>query len=59
MNIWQLPFERLDIKFQLSFQLSKTFLAINHGIICKLKILCASASAGKKNKQTMNVHTVH
>lgn len=46
--IWLLPFKRLNIKFQLTFQLSETFLAINHDIICKLKILCA-ASERQKN----------
>lgn len=48
LNIWLLPFKRLNIKFQLTFQLSETFLAINHDIICKLKILCASVH--KKNR---------
>lgn len=45
--IWLLPFKRLNIKFQLTFQLSETFLAINHDIICKLKILCAALERQK------------
>lgn len=43
VNIWLLLFKWLNIKFQLTFQLSETYLPINHDIICKLKnknILC-------------------
>lgn len=55
LNIWLLPFKRLNIKFQLTFQLSETFLAINHDIICKLKILCAARYVRARENEGKNV----